>query len=224
MSQVAGVPVHVRYERYSRTDSVEGHTYAPTGQTARCSTANLRRLADPTRLPGARLASCCGGADVGAELAGAAGGTTAGVRAGATPPGGFGSGSSSRGDTPSCSDGTAAISWRSGSSGCGGASDAISGRGRGDGLTPASGGQQEPAPPASWQVPTKLPIECCDMFCGYGGLSLGIGQALPNFTAKWACDMFPEALDTYKSCHPGEWGGMGGRVGGDKRAGGGSSV
>lgn len=47
-------------------------------------------------------------------------------------------------------------------------------------------------------------MEICDLFCGAGGLSLGLLMSLgPRAKVKWAVDLFKEALDTYRQCHPG---------------------
>ena len=190
----------LRYERFElSSSSVAGFTYRPTGQQLECGAKWLRGLADLARhAPGSRLldGGSCGGGGEGPATAeqqpAAAGGAAAG-----------GGGSSEH--TPSGSDHAAETSWGSedgeaGSSvGVAGRSDASSGvpspsSGGGGGMQPPRGGQQQ----ACWRV------EICDLFCGCGGLSLGLLQALgPHAKVKWAVDLFPEALQTYAQCHPG---------------------
>lgn len=83
-------------------------------------------------------------------------------------------------DSSSCSS-----KWGSSEASCSHSSDVVGGGGAG---VVGSGG-------------SSAPMDAVDLFCGYGGLSLGLEKAgLASF--KWACDLDHRALETYSSCHP----------------------
>lgn len=212
----------LRCERYALSSSVDGFTYRPTGELQRCGAKWLRGLADlPHRAPGSRVEEGSGGDGQGSSGSGSRegiGGSGSGVAATEPPSaaGGAadGGGGASRQRTPSGSDCSANPSWcsacsanpswcsdggevSSGGEECGG-SEASSGAacpssGCGGAMQPPQAGQKGP-----W------PIEICDLFCGAGGLSLGLLMSLgQRARVKWAVDTFHEALLTYQQCHSG---------------------
>lgn len=192
----------LRYERFELSSSVAGFTYRATGQLLECGAKWLRGLADLARhAPGSSVLDGTGGGSGSGVKEGAA---TAQQQPAATVVAAAGA-DGGGGHTPSGSDHSANASWGSGdreagaSGGAAGRSDASictrsPSAGGGGGMQPARAGQQQ----GGW------PVQICDLFCGCGGLSLGLLQALgPGARVKWAVDFFPEALQTYAQCHPG---------------------
>ncbi len=220
LSAIGGLML--RYERFELSGSVDGFCYSPTGELLQCGAKWLRGLADlKHRAPGSRVLDGSGsgsgsgsgeGVDgtsggIGGEAADVTGTHSAVATAlpSAAGPAADGSGGASKQHTPSGSDCSANPSWCS--DGMEGSSDdeARGGSDASSGAAPPStggGGSMQP-PRAGQQGP--WPVEICDLFCGAGGLSLGLLASLgPRARVKWAVDLFPEALATYRQCHPGK--------------------
>ncbi|KAL4447221.1 hypothetical protein ABPG77_007254 [Micractinium sp. CCAP 211/92] len=190
--------LRVEYERYRRTDSEAGHEYRPTAQVAHCPAAALVRPFDAQGLPPSiRVVPHAAGAGGGGSVAA----VTAGIP---------GSGSSTqaareeqlgRSHTPSNTDVNAAhmsSASSAGNAGCGGSQGCAAVQG-------SSGGGSEgwAATQGSTDSDEARPASLFDLFCGFGGLSLGLLMALPGAKVKWACDTFAAARGTYVGCHPG---------------------
>lgn len=178
----AAAEPQVRYERFARRDAgVSGFVYRPSGQLGSCAASRLRRLLRSDTLPPEIRVE-----EVEEEGSGRGDAAMADAAADPTPDGGAAPGLHSDD---------------------GGSSSQVSGGGGGSDADGWAG-------TAEMEVPAERPeggersAAILDMFCGAGGLSLGLQHAMPGAAAKWACDLFSAALRTYEGGHAGElrWG------------------
>ena len=194
----AAAEVMVQYERYSRTATTAGFVYRPSVEAGACRATRLRPF-DAETLPREIVVEEDGGGVADGTPGACTGGADRGGGGGQTPDGSDGptlmSGSTASGDSSS-----------SEADSCAQQAGAVAAPG-------STQPSQQPRPPQQQQPqqqagvggadgPADGPL-LCDLFCGFGGLTLGLLRALLGSRVGWACDNFEAALKTYAGCHPG---------------------
>lgn len=201
------LPVRVWYERYQLSSDASGHMYRPTGALLHCSAQRLRGPADlARRAPGARVEGCSTAGE------GCATAPAAASQGGAAGDGAAGGGAAAAGGSAQTPSGDDSMAWGDSDSAAGSDSDA-DGQAAGSSGASRRGSHAGAGPPQPQRERSQSgtgggpEVEILDLFCGCGGLSLGLLQALRaarlRASCRWAVDMVPAALQTFEACHPG---------------------